>query len=180
MSVSTRSTIRNGASWKVVGAAPQPMGKAKLVKSIDTKDVDEVDEAEDRKAGTKPSFQLRVFKVFTKFMFITGVFISLLLMIQIVIPWTAAFIAQQGRVTPGASFDEMIVAWLLPLVFVSGVLLWAEIVGIKSFWRWIRRTEAKAATWPLMQRYGAAEKTPTKTGRSRFGRRTPAIDDDAA
>lgn len=121
---------------------------------------------EEQPEKVKPTVQLRLFRMLTKFLFLAGVWTSVVLVTQLFFPLMAQLLAKMSGIQTGAPFDAMIATWLLPLVFVAGLMLWFEIVGIKWLWSKIQILDQKAAEWPLMKPY---DKT-TSSSRTRRGK----------
>ena len=101
----------------------------------------------------KPSIQYRFFKVFTKFLFVAIIWSMVIVTTRLLIPMIGAFVSYGSGLPTNASLDQMLVTWLLPLVFVICLLLWFEIKFIGIVWSKIKDLDEKAQYWPLMQRY---------------------------
>lgn len=110
--------------------------------------------AEAEPKPTKPTIQLRVFRLMTKFAMVAAVWTSAGILATRIIPYVGAtLMVLSGGVSPSHGLDAFLATWVVPLLFVVGLLFWFEVVGIKWFWAKIKTLDEKAAEWPLMKPY---------------------------
>lgn len=111
-------------------------------------------------AAQQSSLVLRVFSQLSKAVYVMTVAVALVVTATTLIPFIGAMVKDMSGLNEGFTFDEMIVAWLLPLVFLCGMLFIAELKLIRMGWARLHSFLDRAALWPLMQ---PSTKISTKT-----------------
>lgn len=99
-----------------------------------------------------PSLQLRFFKVFIRIAFVMFMYSFVLTTAQYLIPMLAGFFSSTSGLKQDAGIAQVIASWLLPVVFMVGMMMWVEIKAITSGWRWVTRVGKDAESWPIMQK----------------------------
>lgn len=100
--------------------------------------------------ATRAPLRLRAFRLLTKVF--AGVLIYALLVATATngLPFIAAFLANSAGITDKTRVDVTVAVWLIPLLFLSGMVFYAEVKLIPVVWRYFGRVAERAASWPFM------------------------------
>lgn len=102
-------------------------------------------------SDVKTPRRLKAFGLLVRVFLICMSYILVVSTATAVLPYMAATLARLGGITKDSSPEVFVAVWMIPTMFVAGMIFYAEVLGLKAMWRWGTQQIEAAREWPIMK-----------------------------